>query len=112
MSEYSYRRDSGSYRPDCKACRTSYSTAQRYGITVGDVDRLREAQANACAICGISAHDIQHRAFSTNPLVIDHNHKTHQVRGLLCPSCNLAIGHLKDDPAIALKLYEYLVRFS
>lgn len=40
-----------------------------------------------CAICS-----------STNHLVGDHNHATGAARGILCRNCNLAIGHMHDNP--------------
>lgn len=43
---------------------------------------LREWQADRCAICGMSDSN----------LVIDHDHVTAKVRGLLCRSCNTLEG--------------------
>lgn len=39
---------------------------------------------------------------------IDHNHTTGLFRGWLCGNCNLALGHLKDDPERIFKLMQYL----
>jgi hypothetical protein len=41
-------------------------------------------------------------------LAVDHDHKTRVVRGLLCGSCNNALGRLKDDPEIAMRAHHYL----
>ena len=58
-----------------------------------------------CAICG------------ANPLIdskvvlhIDHDHKTGKVRGILCNSCNLALGHLRDDPIIIAEMLRYILK--
>jgi len=56
-------------------------------------------QSGKCKIC---------RKTSMRKLDTDHDHVTGAVRGLLCNSCNLAIGHMKDDPLIAKSAYEYL----
>jgi hypothetical protein len=59
-----------------------------YGVSAGGVEKLREVQGNSCAIC--------YEPFLKTPHV-DHNHKTGEVRGLLCRGCNLALGYLKDS---------------
>jgi len=43
-------------------------------------------------------------------LAVDHNHKTSEIRGLLCSRCNTAIGLIQDNAQIALAIYEYLKR--
>jgi hypothetical protein len=43
---------------------------------------------------------------------IDHNHKTGQVRGLLCGLCNMAAGKVKDCSDIAQRLANYLKQWN
>jgi len=57
-----------------------------YGMTREDVQLLMFLQSGACAIC-----DTKH-----GQLVIDHDHVTGDVRGLLCGPCNSALGHLEN----------------
>lgn len=45
----------------------------------GEYDKLLEAQGGRCAICGSM------RKYRLN---VDHDHKTGEVRGLLCRLCN------------------------
>lgn len=40
--------------------------------------------------------------------MIDHCHKTDTLRGVLCRSCNLALGFFKDDPARLAAAMRYL----
>jgi len=67
------------------------SLKQKYGITLKDYQNLWDAQMGECASCG----DPLEKSW------IDHDHRYGNnwwaVRGLLCPNCNLALGHLKDD---------------
>lgn len=71
----------------CKACsKGAMRNSQykcRYGITLDDYNSVLEAQNGRCAICG---------ELPSNHLCIDHDHKTGKVRGLLCISCNVALG--------------------
>jgi hypothetical protein len=61
-----------------------------------------ERQGGKCAICG--------RTPSVNyRLGVDHCHKTGMFRGLLCMSCNWAIGRLSDDPDVFLRAASYLL---
>ena len=74
-----------------------------YGITKDKYDEMVEAQAGLCAICGLPP---------ASTLVVDHDHETNQIRALLCPSCNSALGFLRDQHSIALKAWEYLLTWK
>ncbi len=73
-----------------------------YGITLEQFNQMRIKQDYLCAICG------KHETESNKGLHTDHCHKTNKVRGLLCNSCNLAIGQLKHNITILKKAIEYL----
>src|SRR5262245_51094954 len=72
---------------------------KRYGITPAEYDALLEKQGGLCAIC---------RKRSKQRLCVDHCHLTGTVRGLLCTSCNLGLGSLKDDQASLVAALAYL----
>ena len=74
-----------------------------YGITLDEYNKILESQNNACAICNISTSLPTRKFFD-----VDHCHKTNKVRGLLCHSCNVGIGFLKDDIQILQKAISYL----
>ena len=40
--------------------------------------------------------------------VIDHNHKTNKIRGLLCPTCNSGLGMFQDSTSVLYRAAEYL----
>lgn len=83
------------------------SRLSRYQLTADDLEATLEAQDYACAICG--GQDERKREDGTPyPLSVDHCHMTGTVRGLLCGSCNSAIGLLKDDPEVIVKAAEYV----
>lgn len=73
-----------------------------YGMTPEDLDALVASQNNCCAICGREA-PLQ------RPLVIDHDHETGVVRGLLCTGCNTSIGKLGDTPDGVRRAVDYLL---
>jgi hypothetical protein len=76
-----------------------------YGISVAAYDQLLKDQNGGCTVCGVLATSEIHGV-----LGVDHNHETGVVRGLLCHSCNVALGHGRDDPRKLRKLAEYLER--
>lgn len=78
-----------------------YNLHRWYGLTPDEVERMKAAQGNACALCGKTP---------AKGLVIDHDHKTGAVRALLCSSCNTGLGHFRDDPALLARAIEYLHR--
>lgn len=69
------------------------SLARNYGIDIDAVERMREAQGNSCAICGVHASKTPKR----QKLHVDHDHATGTVRGLLCHQCNVGLGAFKDN---------------
>lgn len=77
----------------------------RYGITLEQKNAQLVAQNHKCAAC--------YKPFGeTRRPETDHDHKTEQVRGQLCPSCNKALSHVKDDITVLLSLVEYLRKYQ
>lgn len=78
-----------------------------YGITIYQYDKIWVEQKGLCKLCGSDGlKRVSHN--NSVPLVIDHDHKTHKVRGLLCHTCNTAIGQLNDDPVLIKKALDYV----
>lgn len=96
-------------------CNAHYLYARRlastFGITLEDYAAKAAAQGGVCAICGgdqRSTNNLSGRQMVA--LVVDHDHITGAVRGLLCAGCNRAIGMLKDDPKVLRAAADYLER--
>lgn len=47
-----------------------------------------------------------------NRAVVDHNHRTGKVRGLLCGSCNRGLGAMQENINILARAIEYLCRYE
>ena len=73
-----------------------------YGISLKDYNEMFNKYKGRCAICGIHRDKLKKNFF------VDHDHKTGEVRGLLCYQCNVGIGLLKENPFILLKSIKYL----
>jgi len=58
----------------------------KYRMTPEDFDRMLDEQNGSCACCGRVP----------KKFVVDHDHATGKVRGLLCNTCNVGIGHMQD----------------
>ena len=56
-----------------------------------------KASTKECVICG-----------SLGKLVVDHDHVSGKVRGMLCNHCNRGLGHFRDDPTILEFAAQYL----
>lgn len=72
-----------------------------YGLTVAEFDSMLEEQGGKCGACGGPPSDDW-------GFVVDHDHETGEVRGLLCRCCNSALGLMKDDVDSILNLAGYL----
>lgn len=94
---------------DCVATRARESRLEReYSLSPEEYKALFEAQGGRCYLCRRRSH--------SKPLAPDHDHKTGEVRGLLCPDpdwgCNVKIlARFDADPdpvAMAMRLVTYL----
>lgn len=91
----------GSYCKPCHNTRTrenrelhggprNYHFKRRYGITAAEVDALIKSQDSRCRICN--------RPFTEElKPVVDHDHDTGEVRGILCDPCNRGLGQFGDS---------------
>ena len=73
---------------------------QNYGLTLEEYNEMLKKQEEKCFIC-----------FDSSPnknLSVDHDHATGAVRKLLCHKCNTALGLLKEDTDIMLRMIDYI----
>lgn len=82
----------------------------KYGIDIDDYIKMLEKQNYRCAICCASSNNVKGKTRKLWNFAVDHCHKTKQIRGLLCNSCNRAIGLLQDDVTILRKAADYLAK--
>ena len=75
-----------------------------YGITLEEYEKKLSDQLSGCSICNRTIEQMG------RALHIDHDHKTKQVRDLVCGSCNLILGLANDEPERLLKSYLYLIK--
>lgn len=118
LSEFSKNRHNKSgFNYRCKACererimqwKVENPDKQRdsrlrrnYGISLDAYDQLLQEQGGVCAICGTD------NPGSNTRFMVDHNHDTGEVRGLLCGNCNRGIGLLGDNISTLSKAITYL----
>lgn len=91
-----------SSKPHAIANKRNSNLKINYGITEEDYQEMLVEQNNSCAICGVNQNDLRYK------LYVDHDHKTGEVRGLLCKHCNSAIGLFNDNKSLLLKAIDYL----
>ena len=86
----------------CKSCRQLHRKFLREAQQ--NYQNILEKQGNKCAICGISSEELNGK------LIIDHNHETMSVRGVICSYCNKGLGFFFDSPTYLAMAIEYLVK--
>lgn len=83
----------------CRPCKRDAWTRTKYGK---DLMTLVKRYGAHCGVCGPSVdHPLSN-------LVVDHDHETGAIRGLLCDSCNKGIGFLGDDAEACERAAAYL----
>lgn len=83
-----------------KAALRASAVSRKYNVSIADLLIMYSKQKNCCKICG--------NKFPYKNLCVDHNHKTGEIRGLLCSNCNSGLGMFKDSIAYLLKAVGYL----
>lgn len=79
---------------------------REHGLTLDQYHAMIEVQDFQCAICT----EVPEKTYggSHDGFHIDHHHVTKRVRGLLCDTCNVGIGMLKDSAEVCTKASAYL----
>lgn len=92
---------------DCKDFAfTSKYLERNYNLTYDEYLEIHKKQQGLCYICKTKGFVMaKHHKLK---LVVDHDHKTGKVRGLLCHNCNRALGLLHDDIEALKRAIEYL----
>jgi hypothetical protein len=107
----------------CKVCKRS-AYREWYGSTESDRTALRRRARKleldpdqilkhfndhhgSCDLCGRPPGEaVKGRKY----LTIDHDHQTGAFRGLLCGSCNFALGMFRDDADLMRRAADYVSR--
>lgn len=78
---------------------------RKFKITVEEYEQMLKNQNSVCWIC-------QKKCETNYALAVDHDHKTGNIRGLLCKNCNTAIGMFKEDVDVIMRAIEYIKKYS
>jgi len=88
---------------DCNRERNKWrAILKKYGITKDQWEDRFSQQGSRCAVCPAIEPGWE------RGWVVDHDHKTGRIRGLLCVNCNLLVGHAKDNPSTLRNAAKYL----
>jgi hypothetical protein len=74
-----------------------------FNISLEDYNELLERQNFKCVIC--NGYETSYR---NEVLSVDHCHNTGKIRGLLCNTCNRALGLFKDNKELLTNAIKYL----
>lgn len=89
--------------PEAKKRARYYYIRKRYGLTPQQWHAIFNAQAGRCGIC------FEDLPIDNLKLIhVDHCHESGKVRGILCSSCNTALGHFRDNPGFLDSAKVYL----
>lgn len=96
-----------SQRGQCKTCmehrKYKRFIKKTYNFSYDEYEKLFDSQGGKCAICESKMGNTK-----TSRLFVDHCHDTFKIRGLLCGSCNVGLGHFRDSPKLLRKALSYL----
>lgn len=82
----------------------------KYGMPPERYDCLLLAQQGKCLICKGFMHmpSKTDRTRKGDSVVVDHDHATNEVRGLLCNNCNRGLGLFRHNPEVLANAQKYM----
>lgn len=114
---YKDKKTKKGYMSKCKAClklidspsaKKNRSLKFLYNLSLNQVTEMYMLQEGKCAICNVFKP-----TYNTHGgLVIDHDHNTGKVRGLLCTNCNVLLGRAQDNIQLLHKAANYLTKYK
>ena len=117
MKFYKCKNNNDGLYHQCKKCKSEYDKIRnlknpidrkninlknRYGISYDEKQQMYIDQKGKCAICKTQLDNGKHTC-------VDHCHETGKIRKLLCKSCNILIGHSKENIHILKNAVQYLI---
>lgn len=93
--EYQERRDIKKHR----------NLKRNHGISLDTYSKMVDNQQNLCAIC-------KNPGIDKYGLVVDHDHTTGKIRGLICQRHNLMLGQAQDNEEVLMNAIYYLRKFK
>lgn len=75
---------------------------REFHITLADYRLIFKSQDGCCGICKRPRSDFK------NDFAVDHNHLTGELRGLLCFTCNRALGKFRDNDVLVINAAQYV----
>jgi len=82
-----------------------------YGISLEQYNKMLKLQKNVCVICG-NKEVRRNSKGNIRILSVDHNHEIGRVRGLLCGSCNQALGLVKESIKTLTSMIKYILIYK
>ena len=79
------------------------SLRKKYSISLREYEKILNTQHGLCSLCHLPPARGRY-------LVVDHDHSTGKIRGLLHYSCNTLLGMAYDSPERLLQAIQYLAR--
>ena len=73
-------------------------------MTLAEYNKRFDDQNGLCMICGNGPEG----RGKNDRLVVDHDHRTDEIRGLICGRCNVALGLVDDNISTLQAMITYL----